>query len=750
MVRIRAGTAWRHDPALRAAARHRVGPERAAAAREVVGALALEVDGVDIAAGLAEGPLLPSLEALLRAVARVVRGEPQATVPFADGAVELLVRRRGRSAFLSVVALSRPSRVLARDVEVEVDALAAAALDATASLCGELAELLPGAEAREARPLRAAARALLRAEGAPPARRSARTRARVRAGPARTGAPVSCVVELEDEDDLLGAYEGGRPDLGSLLGPGHIALRAADGRELAALDGLPFLAARDLAAAADALLGAVRAGDARCELALARPGTGPAVTLRVDLAGRTVSGPGAADVPCPPLALARALSDGQAELGRIARERNPRQAENAQVAELERSAAARAALIDELAEGDRRPEPAPLAGARVPPPPRLPQRPLGPGRMRRLAFRPTFRADAGDPAGEGLHRAGVGVIVSGARLVAAFELATGAERWRAPGCTFAALAGGALLAVSAGLLRALAPRSGRAAWSRPLPGMTPVAAVTLARGPAILVERDAATGLDPASGRTLWRFEPPGAARLHATAFGGVLVVGTDGGLLYGLDAAGRLVWRLRAPGPVLRRPLAAAGLCVALSASDAGGTALLAVDPATGERRWEAPLDASAPASVVPWGGQLAIAGAVAGDPIVTAVGRGGTQGWTVAPALAGAATAAAAGPLLVVRDGAGALAALDRGGSVRWSRPAPSGAAAPRATPPLVVRGTVLAAGGEAVQALDARTGELLGTLPAAAPSRLLADAGLALATLEADGLATGWRLATHLSVV
>src|SRR6266542_3288578 len=95
MVRIRAGTAWRHDPALRAAARHRVGPERTAAAREVVGALALEVDGVDIAAGLAEGPLLPSLEALLRAVARVVRGEPQATVPFADGAVELLVRRRG-------------------------------------------------------------------------------------------------------------------------------------------------------------------------------------------------------------------------------------------------------------------------------------------------------------------------------------------------------------------------------------------------------------------------------------------------------------------------------------------------------------------------------------------------------------------------------------------------------------------------------------------------------------------------------
>ena len=280
--------------------------------------------------------------------------------------------------------------------------------------------------------------------------------------------------------------------------------------------------------------------------------------------------------------------------------------------------------------------------------------------------------------------------------------------------------------------------------------MTPVAAATLARGPIVLVERDAASGLDPASGRTLWRFEPPGAARLHATAFGGVLVVGTDTGLLYGLDAAGRLAWRLRAPGPVLRRPVAAAGRCLALSASDAGGTALLALDPATGERLWEAPLDASGPGTVLPWSGAVAIAGAVGGEPIATRIARGGAPDWTVSPALSGPTTAAVAGALLVVRDALGALAALDRGGSVRWTRPAPVGALPPRATPPLVVRGMVLSAGGDAVQALEARTGELLGTFPAAAPARLLADARLAAAALDADGLATGWRLATHLSVV
>ena len=164
VIHIRAGAAWRHDPSLRAALRRGAGPDRLAAAREVVDAIALEVDGVDIAAGLAEGPLLPALEALLRAVARVVGGASHATVGFPDGEVELLIRRRGRTALLSVVATSRPARVLARDVEVEVDALAAAALDASAQLCGELAQLLPGSEAREARPLRAAARALRRTE----------------------------------------------------------------------------------------------------------------------------------------------------------------------------------------------------------------------------------------------------------------------------------------------------------------------------------------------------------------------------------------------------------------------------------------------------------------------------------------------------------------------------------------------------------------------------------------------------------
>ena len=193
MLRIRTGSSWPHDPALRAALRLGADPRRTEVAREVVDALALEVDGVDLAAGLAEGPLLPTLESLLRATARVLGGASHATVAFADGQVELLLRRRGRSALLSVVSLSRPSRVLARDVEVDLDALAAAALDACATLCGERpppgrggdapAAARPPAAAGPPRPAGARGGRLLHGG----ARRGGRSRRRVRGRPRRPG-----------------------------------------------------------------------------------------------------------------------------------------------------------------------------------------------------------------------------------------------------------------------------------------------------------------------------------------------------------------------------------------------------------------------------------------------------------------------------------------------------------------------------------------------------------------------------------
>ncbi|HET7823752.1 MAG TPA: pyrrolo-quinoline quinone, partial [Anaeromyxobacter sp.] len=478
MIRFRTGTSWRHDPELRAALRRAAGPARAAAARAVVDALAIEVDGIDISAGRAEGPLLPSLEALLRAIARVVAGAPHATVAFPDGETEVLLRRRGPAVLLTVVAVSRPSRILAQDVEVDAEDLAAAALEACAAFCRELAEVLPEGGAREAQRLRAAARDLRRVEAAPgPAPRplAPARPPRAAARPAR----VDCVLELGEDDGLLAAYEGGRPDLGSLLLPGRVVLRAAGGAEIGSVPGFPFLALRDLGAGCDGLIRAARRGEARHDIALSRSGRATPGALAVDLAQGTVAAPGRAPVPCRPLDLARALSEAALEFGRVARSRNPRQAENAHLAELEASAADRLAQIEELAEGDRAAAGAPAAAPVARP---LPQRALGPGTLRRLSFRRTFGVDAGAPAGDGLLLAGGVVVAAGAHAVAAVERATGTPLWRTDGCAFAAALPGAVVAARGATLTAIALRTGATLWRRPLPGAAPGAAIALARG----------------------------------------------------------------------------------------------------------------------------------------------------------------------------------------------------------------------------------------------------------------------------
>ncbi len=522
----------------------------------------------------------------------------------------------------------------------------------------------------------------------------------------------------------------------------------ATGARILALPGLPFLALRDLGAAADGLLGAVRRGEPSFEIPLAH-GRGPAApALAVDLAARTVAAPGAAPVPCPPLELARAFAEAALELGRTARARNPRQAENAYLSELEASAAARIAQIGELAEGDRAgPDRAP---GRAPAAPRVPQRALGPGRLRRLAFRRTFSVDAGAPAGAGLLPAGGIVVIAGAGAVIAVERASGAVPWRAPGCDFAAAVAGEIVVARGEALSALAPRSGRTLWSRPLPGGAPTAAIALARGPLVVAERGALTGLDPGSGRTLWRLEPPGASRLEVAPFGGIAVAGAETGFVYGIDAAGRVAWRVRVPGPIVRAPSAAGRACLAIADAEPGA-AVVAIDPASGARLWESRLDLVPAGPPLPWGRRLVVGGTIGGDPAICALERTGAADWTVAPPLlAGAPALAAAGALVVARDPRGAVVALGRDGGVRWSRSAPPGHPVLGTAPPAVARATVVAPAADGLAALDARTGEIVGAIPGAAPSRLSVDAGLGVVAMEADGIASGWRLATHLSVV
>jgi hypothetical protein len=739
MIRIRTGVSWRDDPRIAAALRSAAPGARARAARELSDALAIEVDGVDLAAGLAEAPLLPSLEDLLRAIARVVAGASDAAVVLGDGGLELVLRRRGPSALLTVVALGRPSRLLARDVEVDMDALAAAALEAAAGFCRELAEAVPGAS-RDARPLRAAARHLSRVQPRLPTGGPPEPTVRFQAPePGRFG----CAIEVADHDGLLTAYQGGRPDLGSLLVPGSVVLRGPEGAALLELPGHPFLALRDLTAATDRALCAARRGDPRVEIALARPGRGVA-TIELDLSRGATRANGRA-VACPPLVLLRAFTEGALEFCRLCRAQNPLQAENGHLGELESAAAERIAELDELDAGDLPRAAAGPALARARADARIDGRPLGPGRLRHLAFRRLGTAEVGAPAGLALR--GRRILAAGAGAVVCLDRDTGTTAWRARGAGQAAFLPGTVLAWRGDRLWALAPATGRLRWERGLPGAPATGAVQPPGGPLALAEPGAVTGIDPRSGETAWRFAAPGAVRTWALPFGPVLVVGSDSGFLHGLDAQGRLLWRVRGPGPLLRAPAPWGGTCLALCET-ASGSALLAVDAATGVRRFEAPLELVPTGAPARWGSRLLVPGTVAGDPAVTVLERGGGPAWTSAPPLTGAPEALAAGELLVVRDAVGGLVALDRDGRTRWARPAPE--AAWRGPRPLALSRETLLVAGDGIACHSLETGEFVGALPGVSAAHLAVDGDLVVSALDLDGQLTVHRVGRHLSVV
>jgi outer membrane protein assembly factor BamB len=747
MVRIRIGAGWRHDPVLRGALRDAASAAaRAAAVRRIVDVMAIEVDGVDIAAGRAEGPVLSGAEDLLHALGRLVAGQGQASVPFQDGTVELVLRRRGGSALLSVVALGRPTRLLARDVEVDLEALARAAREAAGDLARELSGLA-GASAVARRLLAAAAR-LARSSpaepggpGLPAPARAPRAR--------RRAAAASCGFELADEEGLVSSYRGPGPDLASLLAPGRVVLRGASGAEVFSVAGSPFLLLSDLAAAAGRLAAAALGGEPRFEFAVAPPGRRAPVAVEVDLARGSVSAGGRPAVPAPPLSLAQAFLEAALDFCAVVLARNPRQAANPHLVDLRDLAAERLAHLREAAAGDLLGRE--RAGVRSPRPPAPARAPLGPGHVRRLRFRLAWQASVGPPVGPGLLRRGDLVMACGRDALLGLDAATGRSRWRAPGADGVADLGEVVLAAAGGRVTCLEVATGRERWQRPLPGLERglAWAFRLPGGLAALHLGPGIGALDLATGRLAWRFDPPAAESSWVASFGAISLLGADTALVYGLDAEGGLAWRLRAPGPLAAPPSTWAGDCLLVCRTDRGGS-LLAVDPAVGRRRWEAPLDFSPGGPALPFAGRLAVPGLVAGDAVVAAFDGDGGPAFTQAPSLGPGPLALAAlrGGLLAKGSG-GACVALDRAGATRWTHAREAPHPPPGNLPPLVVRGVVLVPS-EGVEALDEETGRRLGTVPGVAPARFLAAADLALHAVDAEGLVSGVRLEAHLSVV
>ncbi|MBI5066736.1 MAG: PQQ-binding-like beta-propeller repeat protein [Deltaproteobacteria bacterium] len=745
MVRIRVGSGWREDPAIRLALT-RGGTAAAQAVRRATDAVAIEVDGVDVARGRAEGPLLPALTSLADSLARLVAGEPVASAHLPEGAVELLLRRSGPAVLLSVVSLGRPSRVLARDVSVELDALRQAVAEAGAELLGDVASILPAlSRAAACRELR---RALSALSAARPARTGPRPAAvpRARVSRGRRAGPA-CRVELRDEEAVVESYRGPGADLASLLAPGRVVFESGLGAEPLVLEGHPFLLLRDLVALASQLPSAVQGGEGTLASSLA---LGPAGSLpiSVDLAGGRLVAGRRPPLAIAPLVLAEAVLAAAIDFTGVLVARNAWQSGNPWVAELRLGAERALAHVREVAAGELTAAPRRLRHPRAA---RQPSRPLGPGRLRRLSWERTWELEVGAPAGEGLLWAGDALVVAGAEAVVALD-ERGAERWRGPGARWAAADGRGLLLVRGARLSQVDARSGGERWARPVPdpdARLPRQSARLRGGLLLLAAGGSLVALRAEDGAESWRFRAPGAGALWFVPAGPLAIAASDASFLHGIEG-GRVAWRLLAPGPALAAPVPfGAGRCAAVCAAPVGG-ALLAFDPSSGRRLWEAPLDFTPAGPPLPFAGRLLVPGTVGGDPVLAAVEQDGGLAWTEAPPLGhGAPVLAASGPVALVRGGDGSCAALDRDGQLRWHAAAPTGQTPPAGLAPHLVRGVVLLPG-DPLRALDARTGTLLGRAPLPPPARLWCSAELALASLDAMGTAAGARLSRRLGVL
>jgi hypothetical protein len=740
VLRVRIGEGWASDPAVRDALRAENGASRRAAVRSIVDVLAVEVDGVDIGSGRTEGPLLEGVMALLGAVDRLAAGEGHASVPFEDGAVELVLHRRGGSALASVVTLGRPARVLAHDVEVDLPGLAEAARAAARSFCERVVAVAPAVTGSpELRLLlRAASRRTSLAD--PPAAGAPTTRSR---RSRRRPRDPACSFEIHDEAGRLSIWKGPGADLASLLVLGRVSLRSSSGEEILSVEGTPFLLFRDLCTAAERM--ACAHGGA-VSFEVAQPGRLATATVSVEHGSVSVDGGRA--VVCDPLALAQAILDGANDFCAVVRSRAPTQARNALLSDLEASARATLAQVREARAGDR---PAAMRRPmRLPPSPRFAAHPLAPGRLRKVSFRRIASSEVGAPTPEGLFRGGSVVVACGSEAVRAFDAAAGTPLWSGSGAALAALTEGVLVTLLDGRLTARDMATGSIRWERAAPGRTggrpslstaPGGRVVLASGPSM-------TAVDSTSGETAWVFESPGALRLSPLPLGSLVILAADSGMVHAVDPSGQMAWRLRGAGPLAAPPVRDGRTCL-LSFRTPTGATLASVEASTGVRVFETSLEFAPTGAPVRFAGRIAISGRVAGDVLVAALEEDGAPAW-IEPSPTGSAVSLAPLPGgLLAKGPDGSCAALDRLGRTVWSRSCEGRPAPPGNLAPIPIRGLVVVAA-EEVDLLDAGSGDQVGRLPIHAPARLSVDGDLATWALDADGLVTGARLRGHLSVL
>jgi hypothetical protein len=771
VIRIRPGRSWRHNPGYLGELRS-LTPPRAlsygfSGILDVVG---LEVDGVDIAAGVGEAPVLHTVGELVQALLQLAEGAGAAQATVGPGPTEMVLEPRGQDVLLTLCTLRKPARVVASGLLVDAGRLRAATLQAAQALLRDVLDVSPAlANARVLKSLSRACAQLSRKAQRPlspwPSRAAAATPGFVARG---VKARVACEVQVPPEAAarLAAAGEVPRAPLAPLLGRGTIALRLP-GAPALSLEGPPWILLRELVRESSELVQAWEAGERSfalafggteltCDLtrnharapAFSEPAHAPAVQIAAALAGA-----------------ARAFADRSQRLAIFAEAKGPR---HEPLADLGSAAEALLAHCRDLASGDLRrapdavPAPSPQAHGSSHPP-------LGAGKLRRLVLREVFREElpatpdalsfhAGLPgavllartgadldARDGatgrplfrrelspLHAGGVPPVRAGSDLVVEvretfaatslvrFDLATGAPRFRRRMRGAAASLHGA----GSGVVRATADGSwslvsaeGRAA----LRGALPEAPVAVFQRDGVLVfclPSGLVLGKGAQDGKGVFR-RHAGEQMDAALAVGPLVVCSTrEGGSsqLVALDAAsGAEAWRLKLPARPQPGSLAAAGESLALVC----GSSLLGLRLRDGARRFEAPL---------PWPVEAGFLSPV--DELEEKAVQ----------------KASLRSPGFLATGPDGAAVRFDERGARLWSldpsSPQP-------AAPALLYRGVALLSR-EGLSLHDAAEGLPLSRVCANPPQRVALAPDLTVALVDGRSALVILRLATHLSLV
>lgn len=718
-----------------------------AAALRFEDALGIEVDGVEISGGVLEDPLIPAVAALASAVGDLASGLTRlAAVPFADGEIELLLARRGDEVALSLVSLARPSRVLVRDLSVDLAPLVEAARRCAGELLDALAVAAPEARSREpAIRLAEAIERLSRSRpdsddesAAPPCRL-------LRRPPAASSAPA-LGFDLRDDVGRLTSPTG-TSGLHALLAPGHVYVHGSDGEELLAVAGSPFLILREASEAAARLLRAARNGRPAATIPL---GDGP--SLEVDLAGGAVTVAGRT-LRCPPEAVARATFEGALGLAGAILARNGQLAANPYLASLAEDARVRLALCRERLgeEPGGRTAPAPPA---APERPTTSGRPLAVGALRRVALRLAWRAYL--PSVRSAVRVGDIAWLVTDEGVAALGFADGshARPFESRGRMHLSAAGARsplLLLDEQGRIEGLRP-DGRVAWSRdgepPVHELAPRYSKVL-RGHGsptgvVLAEGRILLGLALETGRTVFRLAPPGASRIAVAVAGPLAAVAADTGMVYAADAAtGDLAWRARLDEPAIAVAVTSGRVMVATSGKD--GATLHGFDARSGARAFRLSPGLSTASALRPVPGGVVASGEGRDGGELLEIGVGGEVRWRIGWFAGKAPAIAASGRALFAR-GSQEVCRIEDGRRL-WRAPT-----APGATP-VICRG-VVALPGDRLALLDATNGREIsmtgvsGDLPAA--DHVLGSSQGILVVGDREGTVAGVRLAGALAVL